>query len=89
MASKAAIAKLKKKKRLVEKYREKREELIAKRDYEALSKLPRNSSPTRVRSRCEITGRPRGYIGLFKMSRIALREKALNGEIPGVTKASW
>lgn len=89
MASKAAIAKQKKRERLVEKHAEKRQQLIADGDYEGLSKLPRNSSATRLRNRCAITGRPRGYIGRFKLSRIALREKALKGELPGVKKFSW
>lgn len=89
MASKAAIAKQKKKEELVERYAEKRRALLAEGDYEALAKLPRNSSPVRLRNRCAITGRPRGYIRRFKMSRIALRQKALNGELPGVKKISW
>lgn len=89
MASKAAVAKQKKRERLVEKYAEKRQQLIAEGDYEGLRKLPRSSSATRLRNRCEITGRPRGYIGRVKMSRIALREKALKGELPGIKKFSW
>ena len=54
-----------------------------------LNELPRNTSPIRIRNRCFITGRPRGIIGRFKLSRLSFREMALNGEIPGVTKASW
>lgn len=54
-----------------------------------LQKLPRNSSPTRIRNRCSMSGRPRGYIGKFGVSRIQFRELALNGKIPGVTKSSW
>ena len=56
---------------------------------EALNKLPKNSSPTRLRNRCKITGRPRGYLRKFQMSRICFRELANNGTIPGVVKASW
>ena len=58
-------------------------------DYEALQRLPRNASPTRVRNRCSITGRGRGYIGRYGVSRIKFRELALQGKIPGVRKASW
>lgn len=54
-----------------------------------LAKLPRNASPIRVRNRCLITGRPRGYIGRFGLSRLTFRELALSGKIPGVTKSSW
>jgi small subunit ribosomal protein S14 len=89
MASKAAIAKQRKKQRLVKRYAEKRASLIEQGDIEGLRKLPRNASPTRLRNRCEITGRPRGYIRRFKMSRIALRQFALKGELPGVRKISW
>lgn len=60
-----------------------------KGDYEALRKLPRDSSPTRLKNRCEVTGRPRGYLRKFKMSRIAFREYAHKGQIPGVKKSSW
>ncbi|MEO0417204.1 MAG: 30S ribosomal protein S14, partial [Verrucomicrobiota bacterium] len=59
------------------------------KDYEGLTMLPRNASPTRVVNRCEITGRRRGYMRRFKMSRIAFRENASHGRIPGVTKSSW
>ncbi|MBE2214917.1 MAG: 30S ribosomal protein S14 [Opitutaceae bacterium] len=55
----------------------------------ALNKLPRNSSPIRVRNRCSLTGRPRGFIGRFGVSRLTFRELALSGKIPGVTKSSW
>ncbi len=74
---------------MVEKYAEKRAELKAAGDWEALDKLPRNSSPVRVRNRCKLTGRPRGYIRQFGISRVTFREMALAGKIPGVTKASW
>jgi small subunit ribosomal protein S14 len=89
LAKKSKIAKEKKRQELVAKYAELRKELIEKGDYEALRKLPRDSSPTRLKNRCEITGRPRGYLRKFKMSRIAFRELAYKGQIPGVKKSSW
>lgn len=89
MAKKAWIARNEKRKRTVEKYAEKRAALKEAGDYEALQKLPRNASPTRVRNRCSITGRGRGYIGQYGVSRIKFRELALAGKIPGVRKASW
>ncbi len=89
MAKKAWIARNEKRKRTVEKYAEKRAALKEAGDYEALQKLPRNASPTRVRNRCSITGRSRGYIGRYGISRIKFRELALEGKIPGVRKASW
>lgn len=88
MAKKSKIAK-EKKRRLVLKYAELRKELKEKGEYEALRKLPRDSSPTRLKNRCELTGRPRGYLRKFKMSRIAFRELAYKGQIPGVKKSSW
>ena len=89
MAKKSKIAKERKRQKMVEKYAELRKELKAKGDYEALQKLPRDSSPTRLHNRCEITGRPRGYLRKFKMSRITFRELAHKGQIPGVKKSSW
>tara|TARA_B100001939_G_scaffold326179_1_gene319514 strand:+ start:559 stop:828 length:270 start_codon:yes stop_codon:yes gene_type:complete len=89
MAKKSWIARNKKKKATVAKYATKRAELKAAGDYEALSQLPRNASPVRVVNRCELTGRRHGYIRKFGLSRIAFREAALDGMIPGVTKASW
>lgn len=89
MAKKSKIVKEKKRQEMVEKYAALRKELKEKGDYEALRKLPRDSSPTRLRNRCEITGRPRGYLRKFKMSRIAFREYAHKGQIPGVKKSSW
>ncbi len=71
------------------KYADLRQELKAKGDVEALRKLPRDSSPTRLNNRCEVTGRPKGYLRKFKMSRIAFREYAHKGQIPGVKKSSW
>jgi small subunit ribosomal protein S14 len=89
VAKKSKVAKEKKRQEMVEKYRELRIELKEKSDYEALIRLPRDSSPTRLKNRCEITGRPSGYLRKFKLSRIAFREYAHMGQIPGVKKASW
>ena len=74
---------------LAVKYAKKRAELKAAGDHEGLQKLPRNSNPIRVRNRCKLTGRPRGYMRQFGISRICFREMANNGLIPGVKKASW
>jgi small subunit ribosomal protein S14 len=71
------------------KYAAKRAELKALGDLEGLAKLPRNASPTRLKNRCVETGRPRGYMRTFGLSRLSFREHASKGEIPGVTKASW
>jgi small subunit ribosomal protein S14 len=89
MAKKSKVVKERKRQAMVEKYAELRKELKAKGDYEALQKLPRDSSPTRLHNRCEITGRPRGYLRKFKMSRIAFRELAHKGQLPGIKKSSW
>ncbi|WP_345243623.1 30S ribosomal protein S14 [Pontibacillus salipaludis] len=89
MAKKSMIAKQRKRQQMVEKYAEKRRELKEKGDYEALRKLPRDSSPTRSNNRCAVTGRPKAYMRKFGMSRIAFREYAHKGQIPGVKKASW
>jgi small subunit ribosomal protein S14 len=89
MAKKAWIERNKKKAATVKKYAAIRAELKVKGDYFALSKLPRNASPTRVVNRCEMSGRRHGYMRKFKSSRLTFRELALNGLIPGVTKASW
>ena len=101
MASKRMIAKNKKRKKMVELYRERREELRKMiRDpnvdmdqtaeaVRMLNKMPRDGSPVRVRNRCALSGRPRGYYRKFGLSRIALRDLALRGELPGVTKSSW
>ena len=75
--------------KLVNRYAAKRAALMEAGDYEGLSKLPRNSNPIRLHNRCKITGRPKGYIRLFGISRIQFREMASNGLIPGVKKASW
>jgi len=89
MAKKSKIAKFQKQQKLVARYAKIRRELKDKGDYAALGKLPKNSSPARLNSRCEVTGRPRGYMRKFKMSRIAFRELAHKGQLPGVKKASW
>ena len=89
MAKTSSIAREAKRQRLVAKYAAMRRELKEKGDYAALEKLPRNSSATRLHNRCNVTGRPRGYMRKFGVSRIAFRELALEGKIPGVTKASW
>lgn len=89
MAKKSKIAKEEKRGELVEKYRALRIELKEKGDYEALRKLPRDSSPTRLTNRCRLTGRPRGVMRDFELSRIKFRELAHKGQIPGVRKASW
>ena len=89
MAKQAWLERNKKKTEAVKKYAALRAELKAKRDYAALSKLPRNASPTRVVNRCAMSGRRHGYLRKFNCSRLTFREAALNGLIPGVTKASW
>ncbi|WP_062197669.1 30S ribosomal protein S14 [Massilibacterium senegalense] len=89
MAKKSKIAKERQREALVAKYAYLRRELKAKGDYEALRKLPRDSSPTRLTNRCQVTGRPRGVIRKFKLSRIVFRELAHKGQIPGVKKSSW
>jgi len=89
MAKKSVIARNEKRKALVEKYAAKREELKKAGDYEALSKLPRNSSSTRVRNRCVLTGRGRGVYEKFGLCRQQFRKMALEGKIPGMRKASW
>ncbi|WP_166831519.1 30S ribosomal protein S14 [Thalassoroseus pseudoceratinae] len=89
MASKAKIEKQKRNARLVQKYAEKRKQLKEEGDWAALDALPRNSSPTRLRRLCALTGRPRGVYRKFQISRIMLRDMALDGLIPGMKKASW
>jgi small subunit ribosomal protein S14 len=75
--------------RTVEKFAAKRKALKEAGDYEGLQKLPRNASPVRVRNRCKLTGRPRGFMKQFGISRVMFRKMALEGKIAGVTKASW
>ncbi len=82
-------ARERKRQRLVEKYAEKRAALKAAGDWEGLQKLPKNSSKVRLHNRCQLTGRPRGYMRQFGISRVTFREMAVFGLIPGVTKASW
>jgi small subunit ribosomal protein S14 len=89
MAKKSKIAKQKQREQTVAKYAERREAMKAAGDYAGLSTLPRDASPTRLHNRCEQTGRPRGYIRFFGVSRIVLREMAHRGELPGVKKSSW
>ena len=89
MARESVKARERKRERLVERYAEKRAALKAAGDYEGLDKLPRNSSRVRLHNRCKITGRPKGYMRRFGISRVTFREMASAGKIPGVTKASW
>jgi small subunit ribosomal protein S14 len=89
MAKKSIIARDQKRLKMIERYSEKRAELKRLGDLEGLAKLPRNSSPTRRTNRCLETGRSRGYMRQFGLSRLTFREHAAKGEIPGVTKASW
>lgn len=89
MAKESIKARELKRAKLVAKYAAKRAELKAQGDYEALQKLPKNASPVRLHNRCKLTGRPKGYMRLFGISRINFREMANNGLIPGITKASW
>lgn len=89
MARKAVIAREKKREKLVARYAAKRKALKEAGDYEGLDKLPRNASPVRLHNRCKLTGRPKGYMRKFGISRVTFREMASDGKIPGVTKASW
>mgnify|MGYP006263639257 FL=1 len=89
MAKKSWISRNKRKRCTVEKYAKLRAKLKAEKDYAGLTMLPRDASPTRLVNRCEVTGRRRGYLRRFKMSRITFRELASHGMIPGVTKSSW
>lgn len=89
MAKKSSIARDKKRQQMIAKYADKRAELKKMGDREGLHMLPRNSSPTRYKNRCDETGRPRAYMRQFGLSRLSFREHASKGEIPGVTKSSW
>ena len=89
MSRKSVIARQVKREKMVAKYAEKRRALKEAGDWQALALLPRDSSPVRLKNRCKLTGRPKGYIRKFGISRIKFRELALAGRIPGVTKASW
>jgi small subunit ribosomal protein S14 len=89
MAKESMKAREVKRKKLVDKYAAKREQLKKEGKWDELQKLPRNSSKVRIRNRCKLTGRPRGYMSTFGVSRNVFREMSLFGLIPGVTKASW
>lgn len=89
MATKAWTSKQKRREELVKRFAEIRRELKKQKNYAALAKLPRDSSPTRSHNRCQLTGRSRGVLRRFKVSRIMLRELALAGQIPGMKKSSW
>jgi small subunit ribosomal protein S14 len=89
MAKESIKARQRKRERMVAQFAEKRAALKAAGDYKALDLLPKNASPVRLKNRCQMTGRPRGYIRFFGMARIAFRDMALAGKIPGVKKASW
>jgi small subunit ribosomal protein S14 len=89
MAKESVKARELKRQKLVAKYATKRADLKAAGDYEGLDKLPKNASPIRLHNRCKLTGRPRGYMRKFGISRVTFRELANAGKIPGVTKASW
>ena len=89
MAKESMKAREVKRAKMCAKYAEKRKALKEAGDYEGLQKLPRNASPTRVRNRCSLTGRGRGYVGQYGVSRIKFRELASQGKIPGIRKASW
>jgi len=89
MAKESMKAREIKRQRTVEKFAEKRKALKEAGDYEALQKLPRDASPVRLHNRCKLTGRPKGYMRHFGISRVMFRQLANNGLIPGIKKASW
>lgn len=89
MAKKSVIAREKKREKMVAKYAELRKKLKDAGDFDALDKLPRNGSKVRLHNRCLLTGRPKGYMRKFGLCRVKFRQMALDGKIPGVTKASW
>jgi small subunit ribosomal protein S14 len=89
MAKESMKAREIKRNRMVAKYADRRAALKAAGDYEALQKLPKNASPVRLHNRCKLTGRPKGYMRYFGVSRINFREMAMKGLIPGVKKSSW
>lgn len=89
MAKESVKARERKREKLVARFAAKRAALKAAGDYDALDKLPRNASPVRMHNRCKLTGRPKGYMRKFGISRVTFREMASAGKIPGVTKASW
>jgi small subunit ribosomal protein S14 len=89
MAKTSIKARQKKREKMVAQHAAKREELKKAGDWKALDEMPRNSSKVRLKNRCQITGRPKGYVRYFGLSRIMVRDMALNGKIPGLKKASW
>lgn len=89
MAKESVKARQRKRERMVAKYAEKRAALKEAGDWKALDDMPKNSSRVRLKNRCQLSGRPRGYIRYFGISRVAFRDMALQGKIPGVKKASW
>jgi small subunit ribosomal protein S14 len=89
MAKTSVKARQKKREKMVAQHAAKRAELKKAGDWKALDELPKNSSRVRLKNRCQITGRPRGYVRYFGLSRIMVRDMALNGKIPGLKKASW
>jgi small subunit ribosomal protein S14 len=89
MAKKSLIARERKRQKLVEKYAAKRKQLKEEGRWDELDKLPLNSNPIRLHNRCKLTGRPKGYMRHFGLCRVKFREMALDGKIPGITKASW
>ena len=89
MARKSLIARERKREKMVAKYADLRKKLKAEGDWDALDKLPRNSSKKRLHNRCKLTGRPKGYMRDFGICRVVFRKMALEGKMPGITKASW
>ena len=89
MAKESMKARERKRQQMVDKYADKRKALLEAGDYEGLQKLPKDASPIRMHNRCKLTGRPKGYIRQFGISRVKFREMANFGLIPGVKKASW
>ena len=89
MAKTSVKARQRKREKMVAQMATKRDELKKAGDWKALDELPKNSSKVRLKNRCQISGRPKGYVRYFGISRIALRDMALNGKIPGLKKASW
>lgn len=89
MAKKSIIAREKKRQQLVDKFAAKRKLLKEEGRWDELDKLPRNSNPIRLHNRCMLTGRPKGYMRQFGLCRVKFRDMALDGKIPGITKASW
>ncbi len=89
MARKSLIARERKRERLVAKYADLRKKLKEEGNWDELDKLPKNSSAVRLHNRCRLTGRPKGYMRQFGICRVQFREMALDGKIPGITKASW